>query len=281
MSFTISYKNLTATISQKGAELISFKKENTEYIWEGNPEFWGKHSPVLFPIVGTLKNNTYTYNGKEYSLSRHGFARDHEFEVYQFDKESITFSLQSSSETFQNYPFVFELRITYLLTHNGLKVTYEVFNNNDFDMPFSIGGHPAFALGKAFEDYSLQFESDTTLKSYFLSNDLVSDDFQEIHLDEQLLKLTYSLFEKDALIIKELKSKSIFLMNEGETLLKFNFDDFPNFGIWTKEKAPFLCLEPWFGYSDPTTSSGNIMEKQGIQILKPNAIFNASFSIQV
>ncbi|RRJ90227.1 aldose 1-epimerase family protein [Flavobacterium macacae] len=281
MNFSISNGNLVAIINSKGAELNSLKKNNTEYIWEGNSEFWGKHAPILFPIVGTLKENKYSFESNEYSLSRHGFARDLEFQVYESNKESITFSLKSSEETFKNYPFQFELRVSYTLSETNLEVNYQVFNQNDFEMPFSIGGHPAFALPNNFENYCLKFDGDQIISSYFLKDDLLSDDFQEIILENDKLKLNYTLFKDDALIFKNLKSNSIEIVENDNPILKFTFDDFPNFGIWTKENAPFICLEPWFGYSDTIDASGKITEKQGITILESNKNFSASFSIQI
>ena len=281
MNFSISNGNLVAIINSKGAELNSLKKNNTEYIWEGNSEFWGKHAPILFPIVGTLKENKYSFESNEYSLSRHGFARDLEFQVYESNKGSITFSLKSSEETFKNYPFQFELRVSYTLSETNLEVNYQVFNKNDFEMPFSIGGHPAFALPNNFENYCLKFDGDQIISSYFLKDDLLSDDFQEIILENDKLKLNYTLFKDDALIFKNLKSNSIEIVENDNPILKFTFDDFPNFGIWTKENAPFICLEPWFGYSDTIDASGKITEKQGITILESNKNFSASFSIQI
>lgn len=281
MNFTIVNKKLSATINPLGAELISLKKNNIEYIWEGNPEFWGKHSPVLFPIVGTLKNDTYVYNSKEHKLSRHGFARDLKFEIDQSTSDSVTFLLTSDEKTLKVYPFQFELRINYLLEEDTLRISYEVVNRNDFAMPFSIGGHPAFALPGNFEDYSLNFNNDDNLKSYFLEDNLLSEKFQDIALEEKQLQLKYSLFENDALIIKNLNSDSISIVKDDETVLKFDFKGFPNFGIWTKENAPFICLEPWFGYSDRLDSSGDLFKKEGIQVLEPRKTFLASYSVKI
>lgn len=281
MNFTISNQNLTAVINPNGAELISLKKNNVEYIWEGNPEFWGKHSPILFPIVGTLKNDTFTYKDTQYQLSRHGFARDYRFEIAQSAEDSVVFSLKPNDATLKNYPFEFELRIGYTLQEDKLKISYEVLNENDFKMPFSIGGHPAFALQEKFENYALYFENDESLRTYYLENNLLSDTFQDISLDKNQLKLNYPLFENDALILKSLNSKSISILNGKKTVLTFEFEGFPNFGIWTKKDAPFICLEPWFGYSDHIDSSGDIFEKEGIQVLEPKETFQASFSIKI
>ncbi|MCF6132097.1 aldose 1-epimerase family protein [Flavobacterium wongokense] len=280
---TLSNSTLSATISHNGAELTSLYSivNKREYIWEGNPDYWGKHSPILFPIVGTLKNNSFAYDGKAYTLSRHGFARDMVFDLILATKTEAVFSLKSNIKTKELYPFDFELQLSYALKDSELVITYKVINKNPKTMYYSIGGHPAFALPESFENYSLQFEQDEKLISYQLENDLLSDRRTAIRLDENQLPLTYSLFEKDALIFKELKSKQIQILENGSSLLNFRFDDFPNFGIWTKANAPFICLEPWAGYSDVVNASGNIAEKEAIQNLAANTEKEYRFSIQI
>ena len=282
MTTKITNSKLTAQIKHSGAELYSLKNNNKkEYIWEGNPIFWGKHSPILFPIVGTLKNNSYCYNGNEYHLSRHGFAREMEFQLIQKSENSATFSLRSTIETKKVFPFDFELQIKYLLDENKLNIEYKVINKNEEVLPFSIGAHPAFALSKPFENYSLAFEQTEKLTSYQLENDLLSEVSDSINLTENQLPLSYSLFEKDALIFKTLKSRSIDILENEIPLLSVRFDDFPNLGIWTKNNAPFICIEPWRGYSDTLNCSGNILEKEGIQLLKGNETFNSTFTIEI
>jgi len=283
LTTTISNSKITATINSNGAELISLKDNlnEREFIWNGNPEFWAKHSPILFPIVGTLKNNSYLYNNVEYHLSRHGFARDNDFKlIHQADNEVI-FSLKSNEETLQHYPFQFELQIKYTISGNDLQVTYHVFNENDLEMPFSIGGHPAFALDKNFENYALEFETDETLEYYPLEKDLLSNQSLKIYLEEKTLPLTYSLFENDALVLKKLNSNSILLKENNLPILNFSFKDFPNFGIWTKINAPFICLEPWVGYADTIDAKGNIIEKEGIQVLEPKKNDTFTFTISI
>lgn len=281
MDIKISNSKLEATINSKGAELTSLKNHEREYIWEGNPEFWGKHSPILFPIVGTLKNNSFLYNDAKFDLSRHGFARDNEFKVVASSDNQVIFSLFSSKETLKNYPFEFELQLIYTLEENSLNITYEVKNNGPVKMPFSIGGHPAFALPGNFEDYSLLFEKQEVLKTYELENDLVSDKTKTFELNERQLPLKYSTFDNDALILKTLESNSIEILERQKPLLRFSFKDFPNFGIWTKVNAPFICLEPWLGYSDTSKSNGNLFDKEGILTLEPDQVFEASFKIEI
>ena len=282
LTTTISNSNLTAQIKHLGAELFSLKNnQNKEYIWEGNPSFWGKHSPILFPIVGTLKNNSYLYNEKEYPLNRHGFAREMEFELIEKSEESATFSLISTLETKKVYPFDFELQICYSLKDNKLNIDYKVINKNDFIMPFAIGAHPAFALPGNFEEYSLEFQQDEILKYYLLEEGLISNNSNELKLDNSQLGLNYKLFEKDALVFKTLKSKSITIFKNTNPILKVNFTDFPNLGIWTVVNAPFLCIEPWFGYSDTLNEYDDFSKKEGIQLLEKKKTFESNYSIEI
>jgi galactose mutarotase-like enzyme len=277
---TITNATLTAQIKHTGAELCSLKDSlNKEYIWNGNPAFWGKHSPVLFPIVGTLKNNLYQFNGTEYQMSRHGFAREMDFELIDKKENSAIFSLKSTNETLQKYPFDFELHLIYTLENKSLKIEYKVFNNSESKMPFSIGAHPAFDLPGDFENYSLAFEKEETLSYYLLEDGLISNSTNELALDKNELHLNYKLFENDALVFKKIASKSITILENSKPFLKVNYSDFPDLGIWTPPNAPFICIEPWFGYSDTVDQFGNLFEKEGIQVLEANTTFHSTFSI--
>lgn len=283
MNTTLTNSSLTATINPKGAELISLKSNASkrEYIWEGDPDFWGKHSPVLFPIVGTLKNNQYVYQGNVYELPRHGFARDRQFELLSATQNQAIFSLKSDAESLKQYPFRFELRITYTLSANQLEIAYTVINEETHTMLFSIGAHPAFALPESFSSYKLAFEKEEKLCSFALENDLLSNHQSEVVMEQNVLPLSYALFEKDAMIFKQIKSRRIRLLENDRPLLHFDYADFPYFGIWTKTNAPFICLEPWLGYSDTVDATGNFAEKEAIQFLDPHQSFKCRFSIEI
>lgn len=283
MNIQLENKNFLISINTKGAELYSFKNHivNKEYIWEGNPEFWGKHSPILFPIVGTLKNDSYYYNDKKYNLSRHGFARDFEFDIIEKTDFSVTFSLKENDDTLQKYPFQFELQIKYVLTENTLVIIYNIKNKSKSEMPFNIGAHPAFALPKNFTNYSLEFEKQEELITHELENNLFSGATRTIALDKANLPLNYSLFEKDALVFKTLESKSVKILDNGKPFLKVNYKDFGSLGIWTVKNASFICIEPWIGFADETSSNGNLFDKKNIQILEENSSFEASFTIEI
>ncbi|TRW23406.1 aldose 1-epimerase family protein [Flavobacterium zepuense] len=281
MDIKITNGQLTATINPKGAELNSLKNDSTEFIWEGDPEFWGKHSPVLFPIVGTLKNNSYLYKGQVHALSRHGFARDNVFNLKEQTESTATFTLSSNNDTKIQYPFDFELELKYTLQNNTLRLDYFVTNKGDEAMPFSIGAHPAFALPGNFRDYSLKFEKNEPLVSTQLENDLISDKTVTLPAQDGILPLSYDLFKNDALIFKQLESDAITIQKNGSDYIKVSFPDFPHMGIWTKQDAPFLCIEPWQGYSDAATSLGNLIEKEGIVLLEPGKQYSAGFTVAV
>ena len=282
MNTTISNSNLKASIKHAGAELFSLKNnQEKEFIWEGNPAFWGKHSPILFPIVGTLKNNKYTINEKEYELPRHGFARDMEFDLISSTENSAVFSLQSTSETLKKYPFEFELQLIYTLHEKTLDIEYKVINKGNSKLPFSIGAHPALALPESFENYSIEFEKEEQLKYYLLENDLISNQTKILETKSNLVPLNYQLFENDALIFKTLQSNSLTIFENSRPYIKVDFEDLPSLGIWTKEQAPFICIEPWLGYSDTAENSGDLFEKEGILILNVNQSFDSKFSIQI
>ena len=282
MSTTISNSTLKASIKNAGAELFSLKdNQNKEYIWEGNPDFWGKHSPILFPIVGTLKNNTYTIEKKEYQLSRHGFARDMEFQLIEKTGNSAVFSLESNAETLKKYPFEFELQLIYTLENTTLNIEYVVINKSESKMPFSIGAHPAIALPEKFENYAFKFEKTESLKYNILENDLISNKTETLKTTENVVPLNYKLFENDALVFKTLESNSLTILENSKPYVQVEFEDFPSLGIWTKDQAPFVCIEPWFGYSDTADNSGDLFKKEGILILEADQSFHSKFSIKI
>ncbi len=282
MSTTISNSTLKASIKNAGAELFSLKdNQNKEYIWEGNPDFWGKHSPILFPIVGTLKNNTYTIDKKEYQLPRHGFARDMEFQLIEKSGNSAVFSLESNAETLKKYPFEFELQLIYTLENTTLNIEYVVINKSESKMPFSIGAHPAIALPEKFENYAFKFEKAEPLKYNLLENDLISNKTETLKTTENVVPLNYKLFENDALVFKTLESNSLTILENSKPYVQVEFEDFPSLGIWTKDQAPFVCIEPWFGYSDTADNSGDLFKKEGILILEVDQSFHSKFSIKI
>lgn len=279
-------QNLKIAIALKGAELKSVfnKSSHEELLWQANPEFWGKSSPVLFPIVGTLKNGIYSYDNKEYNLPRHGFARDYNFKVEEVSDSHLIFSLEASPETLQLYPFVFKLQIFYTLKDNSLQVEYKVENLSDAEtMYFSLGAHPAFNVGTNaadFSSYKLLFNKDSALKTNCLKDGLLTAQQHEILLNDQKLKLDYKLFENDALVLLDMESDKLTLLDSDDNnIFTFEFENFPYFGIWTVKDSGFICLEPWAGVSDFDSHDKQLENKTGINVLQPNENWSASWTL--
>lgn len=286
MMVSISNHILTASFATKGAELQRLVNKNTSmnYLWSGDTHYWGKFSPVLFPIVGALKNNAFIYANKNYMLPRHGFARDMVFKHEQVAQDEIVFTLAHSDETLKVYPFEFILSLRYKLIENSLHCTYEVKNPASSDLYFSIGGHPAFAVpltaNTTYEDYLLQFNNDEKLAVHQISDGLICDETTSIALKEGKLALTRQLFYSDALVFKTLKSDTISLLNtQNKHGLDFTFKDFPYFGIWAVKNANFVCLEPWCGIADGENHHQEFTQKEGINCLSPNGTWQRTWSV--
>ncbi len=279
MIITITNNKISASIDTLGAELIRLEKDNKNYIWTVDETYWNKTSPILFPIVGRLKNDTYSTENKTYELPRHGFARNFEFQIVNQTESSVVFLLESNSETLKNYPFEFQLELEYKLVGNELIMKYSVENKLKATMPFSIGAHPAFVIENSFSDYSLKFNQTEEFISYELDNEQFSNSFRKINSENGQINLNYSLFEKDALVFKHLQSNKLTLLKKNEPVLSVQFEGFPYLGIWTKPNAPFLCIEPWCGLADNVNHNGNIFEKEGINLLHPQEIFSRRIKI--
>ena len=278
-------QTLRATIAPKGAELQSLINTTTgiEYMWSGDAAYWGKFSPVLFPIVGGLKNDTYYFNDKAYQLPRHGFARDKTFVVEKISETEAIFTITEDEQTLTVYPFAFKLQLRYQLNGNALSCTYQVYNSGNEYLLFSVGAHPAFAVpfikGTNYTDYYLQFNTTETLQRWKLENGLIAAP-ESLPITNNILPLQPSLFYEDAIVLKHIKSNVITLAcNKNEHGLHFKFDDFPFFGIWAAKDAPFVCLEPWCGIADSVTHNQQLKDKEGINVLAANAHWQKSWSV--
>lgn len=279
---------LKVSIKTKGAELDSIynKETNLEYMWGGDPAFWGKKSPVLFPVVGTLKNDIYYYNHKEYSLSRHGFAREMDFMVTAQTSSSAQFTLQSNEITFSKYPFSFRFDVIYSLKADKLVVNYKITNTGNDRLYFSVGGHPAFKVplvnDTVYNDYYLEFNKPETTGRWPISKDgLIESSPAPLLNNKNRLSLSKELFYNDALVFKNLVSDKISLRSEKITNgLEFDFAGFPYLGIWAAKNADFVCIEPWCGIADSVTSDQQIVDKEGINKLAVKEIFERSWSVR-
>ncbi|MHC5248178.1 aldose 1-epimerase family protein [Enterococcus sp. LJL90] len=287
---TIENQQLQATFSTLGAELISLKgkKTNIEYIWNGNPEFWNRHAPVLFPFVGRLKDNQYQFKGKTYQMGQHGFARDMEFTITQQSPTDITFTLVSDEKTKTNYPFDFQLNIRYSVGGDGLMVVYEVVNTGADEMYFSIGGHPAFNVpleaGLNFEDYFLDFSPKKSRTKLPLAGPYIDLDQRTLAQTNTAISLSHALFKEDALVFETRGLNSYTIASEkSEHSVTLSYSDMNFVGIWSPypKKAPFVCIEPWCGVADTLGTTGELSEKFGIKHLASQGKFTTKYAITV
>ena len=282
---TISNDKLSVTVSEKGAELQSIQYNSLEYLWQAEAS-WPKHAPVLFPIVGELKDGKYIFENKEYKMPRHGFARDKIFKAFRTSGTSVIFTLTSDESTLTVYPFSFVFKVEYRVEATRLLCTYIVENADKKMMYFSVGGHPAFNVplqsNLRYADYSLKFNNDNTLNRHLLHNGLTGDDTETILLHNNELQLQPSLFYDDAIVLKHTGSNEVELLtSKDEHGLKFAFDGFSYFGIWAAKDAPFVCLEPWCGIADHIHHDYQLINKEGINKLGVGESWQRTWNTEV
>jgi galactose mutarotase-like enzyme len=280
MFTSLSYAGMTIIVSHDGAELVSLKKWHREYLYQKTTWYWQRQSPILFPIVGALSWGVYRYQGKTYTLSQHGFARDRLFECSERESDSLTFSLWADKESQILYPFLFELSVTYTLRTDTLEVRYHVKNTGWEVMYFSIGGHPAVALTWDIAEYSLLYPEDQIVTVDRLTDGLLSHAHDHM-LDGWRLALSEDIFSPGALIFRCLRSRELTLYRRGEKVLTLDRGELPHFAIWRERGAPYLCLEPWQGYADRQSGYGDITEKEGMCTLLPDSTYNWAWSMIV
>jgi galactose mutarotase-like enzyme len=289
MNVSLENDHLKVRISEKGAELNSLISKDTglEYMWNGDPAFWGKTSPILFPIVGTLKKDSYTYRNKVYKLSRHGFARDSTFQIVEKQEDSVIFSLSSTPASQEKYPFDFELQIGYQMIGDNLQVNYMVENTGPDALYFSIGAHPAFKIplvkGTAYEDQYLEFnEVENSGRWPIVAEGLIKNAPVTFFQNSTILKLTRTLFNEDALVFKDLKSDKISIKSKAHAHgLDFHFAGFPYLGIWAAKNADFVCIEPWCGIADSVEHDQHLVSKEGIVKISKDESWSRSWKVRV
>lgn len=290
MIYTIQNDFLTATINSKGAELYSLlSKENVEYIWQRDPAYWSYCAPILFPIVGTLKDKKTIINNEEYQMNSHGVLRTQEFELlYKSDME-ISFVNTFNKETLKLYPFKYKVIITYSLKEKTLRTAYKVMNENHEVLLFNIGGHPAINCplykNEEFSDYAITFEKEESFTSPKVESNGTLN-FNEAGRRYESLKtldLDYELFNIDTIVIPRVRSNSVTLLNKNNKGIKFSFPNYKSFAIWSPygKKAPFVCLEPWIGYGDRHDSDYHFEKKDDIISLKALEEFNVFYDIEI
>jgi len=266
----------------EGAELTSIIKDGVEKLHDGK-EFWNRQSPILFPIVGKLKDNKAIIDDKVYEMGQHGFARDMKFETVKDETNAKEYTLISNEETLKKYPYQFKLTVKYHIKDNTLTVSYEVENKDTKNIFFGIGAHPAFKCDYSTEKYYLEFEKEENeIGILQLEDGLISKArLKEEVIDDNKIYLTQNIFEKDAIIMQNIQSNKIFLKekNKEEPILEFDFTGFPYLAIWSKKGAPFVCIEPWYNTADYKESTGIFEEKNKIIKLKPKEKFKCKYKI--
>ncbi len=269
-SILFSYGDFVAEFSLKGAELVRLTYQGKEKIWCGDPDFWAWHAPVLFPICGGLRENTFRYEDKSYCLQKHGFARHSLFTLETRTENAISFALEDNASTLGVYPFPFKFVITYTFKENSLAVTYAITNKGTAPMPFSIGAHEAYALDDELSSYALVFEKEEHIDLRELDGMLLSHN-KTFFAKGQTFPLKEEYFAIDAMIFDKLYSQSITLCHRktGESV-KLDFEGFSHLLVWTIPGARFLALEPWCGMVDYVDADGDLTHKEGILILDPS-----------
>lgn len=263
---------LKVTISDHGAELVGVydKEKACERLWDGNPDIWNRHAPILFPFIGRVKDHHYTYEGKTYEMTGHGFARDKEFELVRWDATSVTHVLRSDEETKKVYPFAFSLYVRHSIKpgkDRTISVEWRVVNDGTGEMIYSIGGHPAFRFpdGLSATDCYLRIPDAEENLVYLLLQDgcIKLGESYELALDGDTAPITAGMFDRDAFICLGNQVNAIEILDAAKKpYVRMDCKGFPCFGIWSKPSIPFLCLEPWVGIADTAGHDGELTHKK-------------------
>lgn len=286
VEYFIENTELKAVICSKGCELISavLKKDNTERIWQANPESWKRHAPVLFPLVGKCRDNQVEHEGKIYEMSQHGFARDMEFTLVEQTADSITMKLEQTEETLKRYPFAFELLCRYVLKGSSIVVSWKVVNTNRETMYFSIGAHPAFICpGKeSLAGCEVCFETEKSALAYELLNEkgLVEAQQYALKLQDSCVTVSPDFFDNDAYVFENYQCSKVSLLDNGKPFVSVSFDA-PVFGLWSPayKNVPFICIEPWYGRADKDSFTGSLKEREWGNALEAGQVFERSYEI--
>lgn len=289
MNHVIENENLKVTVADHGAEVRSIvrKSDGVELMWQADAAYWGRTSPVLFPLVGNYYEKKSVYQGKTYELGQHGFARDMDFVLVKEASDELIFSLKDTEETLQKYPFHFELQIRYVLQDTTVRVHWTVKNTNDETMYFSIGAHPAFNCD--LDTWRLNFEKNgvpcDSLTANIIANDgsgCLSDETEKLQLQDGLLTMSDELFAKDALIIEKQQADMVTLVNpSGDAVVSVTCPT-PLFGIWSPvgKHAPFMCIEPWYGRCDRVGYNQSLEGREYGNTLAPSEEFHGGYEMR-
>ena len=286
---TLSNDKISIEIANHGAELTSIMANEQEYLWQGDSKYWGRHSPVLFPIVGRVWDNPYKNEGAIYKLGQHGFARDMDFQLTYEEDNAVFYTLESNEETMKVYPFPFVLEIGYRLKGNRIEVMWSVQNCGDKDLYFQIGAHPAFYYrdldANTCERGFLDFGKNTKTLKYIspAEKGCVSEKEHTLELHDGLMELTSDTFGCDTYIFENGQVKKITLMDKQKApYLSLEFSS-PLVAVWSPSAAhpdvPFVCIEPWYGRCDKVGYHGEFKDREWMQHVEPGKSFEVGYSI--
>lgn len=291
MIYELKNGRFTAKVDSLGAQLVSLKGENGfEYIWTGDETYWKGQAPVLFPIVGALREGRAKIGGEWFEMGQHGFARRREFSLAEQAPEKLSLRLSSDFETKKLYPFEFSLTVTYTLTDDGIATSFSVKNTGEKVLPFAVGGHPGFNVpvneAAAFEDYTIRFEKPETQSCPAIveGKALIDPGASAFTLEnQQEIPLRHNLFYHDALIFENLNSKKVQIVNQATGRgVEMDFSQFPMLGIWSaKNDGPYVCLEPWTGCATRTDEGDDFEKKKGMVFLPAGGTADFSFSVKI
>lgn len=289
--YTLENNKLKIGIKKIGAELCQILSINNrnEFMWDANPAIWANHAPNLFPIIGALKEDSYRFENKKYTMTKHGFIRNNkDIALHEKTKDSLTFKLSQNETTLKSYPFKFEFYITYKLKDNKIDIIHTIKNCDKQPLYFSLGGHPAFKCpvykNENYEDYYLEFEHEENSVRHLINMEtgLISSKTKPVFNNSNKIPLTHDLFNEDALIFKDLKSRKVTLKSDTYgAILSVNFKEFPYLGIWAKPNGNYVCIEPWLGIADHEDTNQELKTKEGILSLEANKSFTASYTIEI
>lgn len=266
-------------VSDIGAELTSIKFDGKEMLHDGK-SFWDRQAPILFPMVGRLRNDETIINDKKYSIPQHGFAKDMVFEKI----DDNTYFTKSNKETLKMYPFEFSLYVKYEIKENTLIVKYKVINDGKDNMLFGIGGHPGFKIDVENEKYYFELEKEENDITFMEveGSQISNKPAKNLLENKKIIRIKPDSFINDAIMIKNYESENITLIKESDNkkVLTFDFSDFPILGIWSIPGAPYICIEPWFNTADKVIETGYFKDKEGIISLNPKEEFNCKYSVE-
>ena len=287
-TLTLRTAALTCDVALRGAELRSVRNaaNNDEFIWQRDPAFWTSSAPILFPVIGRFKDGGYLLDGCFHEISKHGFARDMDFSLVSSSEASATFRITDSDATIAAYPYAFTLQVTFTLRERTLTVDYRVLNRNDIEMFFALGSHPAFNLPAKLgplEDWSIRFDEAEEPVCHRVAANLLSSAPEPFEFDaNNSIVLTSETFVRDALIFKGIRSRHLQIVHrEHGVRVRFDTGGAPTLGIWAKPGAPYVCLEPWFGFDDSSEINADIRQKSDMFQLAAGETFATRYRVTV